>query len=203
MFTNTSDYRYVPINKQLLKDWVSWGSPGKCSIIDRFLGDSFGFCPARFGVLFCSVVLGCRYTPQTTGPCSQWCPVSNWWCVLVWHCSSSIPSQAILCMLYKIRCNPVHPLNGALPLVAHRYAYAPPRCRTSQHRVTFIPLSVYLWIDLDNPAFDGVLLAGFKSMPKLLYWPKLLYRNYSLLLIFHFSSFSFEVGFVGLGSSDW
>ena len=24
-------------------------------------------------------------------------------------------SVAVLCMLYKIRCNPVHPLNGALP----------------------------------------------------------------------------------------
>ena len=44
-------------------------------------------------------------------------------------------SVAVLCMLYKIRCNPVHPLNGALPrpyvparvtrgaLVAHRYTY--------------------------------------------------------------------------------
>ena len=42
-------------------------------------------------------------------------------------------SVAVLCMLYKIRCNPVHPLNGALPgpyvpvlvtrgaLVAHTY----------------------------------------------------------------------------------
>ena len=48
-------------------------------------------------------------------------------------------SVAVLCMLYKIRCIPVHPLNGALPgqyvpvrvtrgtLVAHRYTYAPPR----------------------------------------------------------------------------
>ena len=45
----------------------------------------------------------------------------------------------VLCMLYKIRSNPMHPLNGALPgpyvpvrvtrgaLVAHRYTYAPPR----------------------------------------------------------------------------
>ena len=78
-------------------------------------------------------------------------------------------------MLYKIRCNPVHPLNGALPgpyvpvrvtrdtLVAHRYTYAPPRCRTSQYRMTFIPLSVSLWNDLANPVFDGVGLAGFKS----------------------------------------
>ena len=51
-------------------------------------------------------------------------------------------SVAVLCMLYKIRYNPVHPLNGALPgpyvpvpvtrgaLVAHRYTYVPPRCRT-------------------------------------------------------------------------
>ena len=56
----------------------------------------------------------------------------------------------ILFMLYKIRCNPVHPLNGALPgpygpvwvtpgaLVVHRYTYAPLRCRTfySSHSVT-------------------------------------------------------------------
>ena len=49
-------------------------------------------------------------------------------------------SVVVLCMLYKIRCNPVYPLNGALPgpyvpvrvtrgaLVTHRYTYAPPRC---------------------------------------------------------------------------
>ena len=53
-------------------------------------------------------------------------------------------SVAVLCMLYKIRCKAMHPLNGALPgphvsvrvtrgaLVTHRYTYAPPRCRTSQ-----------------------------------------------------------------------
>ena len=65
-------------------------------------------------------------------------------------------SVAVLCMLYKIRCNPMHPLNDALPgpyvpvrvtrgaLVAHRYIYAPPRCRTSQYRRTFVPFSVSL-----------------------------------------------------------
>ena len=54
-------------------------------------------------------------------------------------------SVLVLCMLYKIRCNPVHPLNGALPgpympsrvtrgaLVAHQYTYASPRCGTSQY----------------------------------------------------------------------
>ena len=65
-------------------------------------------------------------------------------------------SVAVLCMLYKIRCNPMHPLNGALPgpyvpmrvtrsaLVAHRYTYAPPRCRTSQCHRTFVTLRVPL-----------------------------------------------------------
>ena len=84
-------------------------------------------------------------------------------------------SVAVLCILYKIRCNPVYPLNGALPgpyvpervirgtLVAHRYTYAPPRCRTLQYSRTFIPFSVSLRNDLANPAFDGVELEGFKS----------------------------------------
>ena len=84
-------------------------------------------------------------------------------------------SVAVLCMLYKIRCNPMHPLNGALPgpyvpvrvtrgaLVAHRYTFARPRCRTSQYSRTFISISVSLWNDLANPVFGGVGLAGFKS----------------------------------------
>ena len=87
------------------------------------------------------------------------------------HCRS----VAVLCMLYKIRCNPMYPLCGALPvlyvpvrvirgvLIAHRYTYAPPRCRTSQCLRTFIPLSVSLWNDLVDPLFDGVGLADFKS----------------------------------------
>ena len=48
-------------------------------------------------------------------------------------------------------------------LIAYRYTYAPPRCRTSQYCRTFIPLSVSLWNDLVDPVFDGVGLAGFKS----------------------------------------
>ena len=65
---------------------------------------------------------------------------------------------AVLCMLYMISCNLKHPLCVALPvpyvpvrvtrgaLIAHRYTFAPPRCRTSQYRRTFIFLSVSLWI---------------------------------------------------------
>ena len=69
----------------------------------------------------------------------------------------------------------MHPLCGALPVpyvpvritrgavIAHRFTYAPPRCRTSQYRRTFIPLSVSLRNDLSDPVFDGVGLEGFKS----------------------------------------
>ena len=84
-------------------------------------------------------------------------------------------SVAVLCMLYKIRSNPAHPFNCALlglyvpvrvtrgALVAHRCTYAPPRCRTSQYSMTFIPLSVSLRNDFGDPVLDGVGLAGAKS----------------------------------------
>ena len=87
------------------------------------------------------------------------------------HCRS----VSVLCMLYKIRCNPMHPLYSALPVpyvpvrvtrgavIAHRYTDAPPRCRTSQYCQTFVPFSVSLWNDLSDPMFDGVGLVGFKS----------------------------------------
>ena len=68
----------------------------------------------------------------------------------------------------RLRYNPMHPLNPALPGPERcsgrtRYTYAPSRCRTSQYSRTFIPVSLFLWNDLANPVFDGVGLAGFKS----------------------------------------
>ena len=84
-------------------------------------------------------------------------------------------SVAELCMLFKIKSNPVHPLSCALPapyvpahvtrgaLVAHRHSFVPPRCKTSQYRGSFVLFSVSLWNDLSDPVFDGVGLAGFKS----------------------------------------
>ena len=41
--------------------------------------------------------------------------------------------------------------------------YAPYRCRASQYRRAFVPLSVSRWNDLADSVFDGVGLAGFKS----------------------------------------
>ena len=71
-------------------------------------------------------------------------------------------SVAELCIRFKIDSNPMHPLSGALPLpcvlvrvtrgalVAHRYSFAPSRCRTSQYRRTFVSLSVSLLNDLSD-----------------------------------------------------
>ena len=84
-------------------------------------------------------------------------------------------SVVVLCMMYKLICNPLHPLYGALPLpyvrvrvtrgavISHWFTYAPPRSRTSQYSMTFIPFSVSLWNDLNDPVFDSVGLASFKS----------------------------------------
>ena len=75
---------------------------------------------------------------------------------------------AVLCMLYKIRCNRctllmvlylVHMCQCGL----HSVLWSQPHCRTSQYSRTFIPLSVSLWNDLANLVFDGVGLAFFKS----------------------------------------
>ena len=67
----------LSVSKQLLTKTliVSWISPREYSMIDCFLGDAFGvtLCPARFGVLFCSVL-----------PCGvEYCSVS--WCIFLIH----------------------------------------------------------------------------------------------------------------------
>ena len=67
-------------------------------------------------------------------------------------------SVAVLCMLFEIKNNQMHPLLGALPLsyvltrvtrgafVAHRHSFALPRCRTSLYtaKQICVPLSVAL-----------------------------------------------------------
>ena len=154
------------------------------------------FCPARFGVLFCSVVLGCRYKLKLLDRA-----VSGALFLTgdVFECDIAHRRPvAVLCMMYKIRCNPMHPLNDALPglyvpvrvtsgaLVPNRYT----RCRTSHYRRTFVSLSVSLWNGLADTVFHGVALAGFKSRVNvfLLAFAALSLTSYSLLLFFLFSS---------------
>ena len=140
-------------------------------MIDCSSGDAFGVLSCQFWntVLQCGIRL-LIHTRVVSGACFLAGGVLN--CNL-----SHRRSVAVLCMLYRIRCNPMHPHCGALPvpyvpvwvtrgtLIAHRYTYAPPSCRTSQYHRILIPLSVSLWNDLVDPVFDGVGLAGFKSRP--------------------------------------
>ena len=114
----------------------------------------FGFCLASFGILFCSAC-----SAADTHLKLQDRVVSGAFFlaggVLNFNLSHR-RSVSVLCMLYKIRCNPMYPPFSALPvpyvpvrvtrcvLISHRYTYAPPRCRTWQYRRTFILLSVSL-----------------------------------------------------------
>ena len=160
-------------------------------MIDHCLSDAFG-------------VLSCQFW-STVLQCGARLPIHtlNYWAVRgarfltdgVFECDiAHRRSVAVLCMLYKIRCNPMHPLNDALPgpyvpewvtsdaLVTHRCTLAPPRCRTSQYRRTFLPPSVSLSNDLDDPIFDGVGLAGFKSrVNAFLLYPEWLHRQFGCL----------------------
>ena len=177
-------------------------------MIDCFWEMLSGFCPARFGLLFCSVVLGCRYTPKSFKLLDRSISGASFLTGDVFECDLAHRQfVAVLCMLYKIRCNPMYPIYGALPepnvkvrvtrgaVIAHRYTNAPPRCINSQYRWTFSPLLLSLWNDLGEPVFDGVGLGGFKT------------RSISFLLVsiapflcptvFPFSSFILLVGFVG------
>ena len=77
-------------------------------------------------------------------------------------------------------------------LVARRYTYAPPCCRTSQYRSTKVPL-------FPSQCSCGMMLLTLYSMvwdwrvsrvgPMLLYWPKLLYPYY-IYIVFYYFSFS-------------
>ena len=175
-------------------------------------GDAFGVLSCQFWntILQCGVRLPIHTlnyrTAQSVVPAFQ--------LVVCLTCNlSHRRSVAMLCMLYKIRCNPKHPLCGALPvpyvpvwvtrgaLIAHRYTFASPRCRTSQYRRTFILLSVSLWNDLVDPLFDGVGLAGFKSRSNAFLLAQLL-SPFLSSTIFPFSFFPLQVGSVGPGSSD-
>ena len=82
------------------------------------------------------------------------------------------------------------------------FSYAPPRCRTLQYRRTFISFSSSLLTILLTPYSIVWNWRVSRAGQMLLYWPKLLYPYYSLLLSFPFSYFCLLVGIVGLGSSD-
>ena len=95
--------------EQLLNGLVSWGSPGKHSMIDCFLGDALGnfvlpvleYCSA----VWCSAADTHLKIPDRVVSDASFLTGGVFECDLV----------AVLCMLYMIRCNPMHPLYGGCP----------------------------------------------------------------------------------------
>ena len=123
-------------------------------------------------------------------------------------------SVAVLCMLYKIRCNPIHPLNDVLSgpyvpvrvtrgsLVAHRIFMRRLAAEPSSTAGLSLPfqcpsgtifLTTYLMV------WDWrVSRAG----PMLLYWPNDSIPTIVFYYFTRFSCFCLYVGIVGLGYSD-
>ena len=140
-------------------------------MIDHFVRDASGVlsCPFWSSAVWCSAADTHLKLLDRVVSCARFLTGGAFECDIAHR-----RSVAVLCFLYKIRCNPMHPLNDALPgpfmpvrvthgaPVAHRYTYAPPRSRTSPLHRTFVPLSVSLSNNLADPVFDGVILAGFK-----------------------------------------
>ena len=110
-------------------------------------------------------------------------------------------SVAVLCMLYKIRCNPV-------PLIMVLYLDSMCQCGlhvvlwshigTLTHRLAAEPCSRAGLLFPSRCPSRTILLTPYSMVwdwrvsregSMLLYWPKLLYPYYSLLLFFPFSSF--------------
>ena len=110
-------------------------------------------------------------------------------------------SVAVLCMLYKIRCNPMHPLNGLyLGRMCQRGLHAVPWSHigilmcpiAAQPRSTAWPLFLYQCPSGTILLTPYVMVWDWRASragPMLFYWPKLLYPYSSHPLIFPFSSF--------------
>ena len=155
---------------RLLKRLVSWGTPGKYSMIDCFLGDAVVvlFC------LFINTVVQCGARPpkhKLNYWTVQWVvPVFFIRAVIIFLLFYTVRSVAVLCMLSKIRCDAIHPLNlwrstccavcASASSTKHWSLIDIYSSGTSQNRRTFIPLSVSQWNDLSDPVFDSVGLTG-------------------------------------------
>ena len=123
-------------------------------------------------------------------------------------------AAAVLCMLYKIRCNPMHRLNGALPgpyVPVRENAVLWSHIGTLMHNLAAEHRST-AGLLFSSRCHSGTILLTPYSMvwdwpvsragPMVFYWPKQLYPYYNLLLFFPFSSSCLLVGIVGLRSSD-
>ena len=90
----------------------------------------------------------------------------------------------VLCMMHKIRCNPMHPLYGALSgqyvavlvtrgsVVAHQYTFAPPHCRTSQTAGLLFTCQYLCGTILVTPYLLVWDWRASRAGPMPFYWPR-------------------------------
>ena len=154
------------------------------------------FCPASFGVLFCSLMLGYRYLKLQdrevsgarflTGGVFE-CDISHPWQSCVCFIRSGVTQCTLLMVLYMDRmcqCGLHAVLWSHIGSLMHRLAAEP--CSTAGLLFPSRCPSGTILLTAYSIMWDWrVSRAG----PMLLYWPKLLYPYYSLLLFFPFSSF--------------
>ena len=81
-------------------------------MIDYFLGDALGVCPARLRntSLWCGARLSIHTLDRVVSG-ELFLTGGVFECDLAHR-----RSVAVLCMLYEFRCNPLHPLYGAIPV---------------------------------------------------------------------------------------
>ena len=87
--------------------------------------------------------------------------IDNLWQYYVCRIRSGVTLFTLCMEALPVTNVPVRVTRSAL--VAHRYTYAPSRCKTSQCYKTFIHISVSLRNDLADPVFEGEGLADSKS----------------------------------------
>ena len=119
----------------------------------------------------------------------------------------------LLCLLYKIRCNQMHPLYGALPgpyvparvtpgaLLAYRCTYEPPHCRTSQYRRTLFPsqfVSRTILLTLYSSVWDW-RVSRASQLP--FHWPSCS-PNFCIIPFSLSLLYLYGVGIARQGSSD-
>ena len=105
-------------------------------------------------------------------------------------------SVAVLCMLYKIRCKEMHPLNGALPgpyVQCGLHAVLGAHISTFMHRLAAELRSTAGFVFPSRCPCGMILLTPYsmvwdwrvsRAETMLVYWTKMLYPFYNLLLFF-------------------
>ena len=169
---------FARIPEQLRKDLVSWGSLSWRVFDDRsLLGRCFrGFVlpVLEYCSAFWCTAAGTHLKLLDRAVSGAWFLTGGVFEREIFHRRSAV---AVLCMLYKIRCTPVGTLMHRLAAESCSTAELlfHPRC----------PSGTILLTPYSTARDWRVSRAG----PMLLYWPKLLYPYYSLLLFFPLSSF--------------